>query len=460
MRQSSSWLLVDVFDYQCLGPLCLQVPIEWLEFQLVLWATFQQIAVDEVHLSGEEYNFLVAEALKCRVAINPLPELLLTQYAAEVAASSAPLSFGSSPLVPGRASDFPSPCLPSPMPFALPLLALSPPLATPSPRALKLVPPSSSLSPFAFIMLSSFPCPLVLPITSNNYMVHPSLAALALALLRCVPPKNFKLAPPLAKLAAPTGHILRSSWSTPVPPPVAGPSKPRKHPLVPSSVDEDGANKHAHLTSPPCLTAAQKGKGRATSTARITTKQGCSLAVTKDVHKVAVKGGLGEKTPEDAVEVEDPALMPLGLLVPDKDYGDFVGWWSRAMLAALPEHNAGLSVPALANVSGVPFISMPAYFMESAWSTRLVKSLFLTLVMLIQDLCARFAQALEESVRIADYQGKVPAALCRTHAENIENLSGIFELGIKEWKDLVDVDLEVAFETEGEDEDEDEDESS
>ncbi|KAK0471120.1 hypothetical protein IW261DRAFT_1425394 [Armillaria novae-zelandiae] len=60
-------------------------PIEWLEFQLVLWAMLQQVMVDDVHSSGEECNFLVAKALKCRVAINPIPELHLTQYAAEAA---------------------------------------------------------------------------------------------------------------------------------------------------------------------------------------------------------------------------------------------------------------------------------------------------------------------------------------------------------------------------------------
>ncbi|KAK0464821.1 hypothetical protein IW261DRAFT_1575204 [Armillaria novae-zelandiae] len=349
-------------------------PIEWLEFQLVLWAAFQQIAVDDVCSSGEEYNFLVAEALKCGVAIDPIPKLLLTQYAAEAAASSAPLSFGGSPLVPGCTSNFPSPCLPSPMPFALPPPALSPPLATPSPEALKLAPPSSSSSPFAFVMLPSFPRPSVSPITSDDYMVCPSPATLALASLRRVLPKNFKLGPPPAKLAAPTGRILRSSQSTPMPPPVAGPSKPRKRPLVPSSVDEDGANKRARLTSPPHLTAAQKGKGHATSLAHITTKQGHSLAMTKDVRKVVVKGGLGEKTPEDAVEVEDPALMPLGLLATSLA----ILWWSRVMLAALLERNAGLFVLAQENVLGVPFISTPACFMESAWSTRLAKYLFLT----------------------------------------------------------------------------------
>ncbi|KAK0468784.1 hypothetical protein IW261DRAFT_1573391 [Armillaria novae-zelandiae] len=449
-------------------------PIEWLEFQLVLWAALQQIAVDDVRSSGEEYNFLVAEALKCGVAIDPIPELLLVQYAAEAAAFSAPLSFGGSPLVPGRASDFPSPCPPSPTPFALPPLALSPLLATPSPGTLKLLPPSSSSSPFAFVTLPSFPRLSVSPVTSDDYMVLPSPAMLALASLRRIPPKNFKLAPPPAKLAAPTGRALRSSRSTPAPPPVAGPSKPRKRPLVPSSVDEDGANKRAHLTSPPRLTAAQKGKGRVTSLARITTKQGRSLAVTKDVHKVAVKGGLGEKTPEDAVEVEDPALMPLGLLVPDKDYGDFVGcdghYFRRSLGDLMVEPCDACSAAraqcrTIRSGSGKCFrcaIHKHACLFHGERTVNKARQVFVPHPALIQDLRARFAQALEESVRIANYQGKVPAALRRTHAENVENLSGLFELGIKEWKDLVDVDAEVVFEAEGldEDEDEDEDESS
>ncbi|KAK0465722.1 hypothetical protein IW261DRAFT_1574873 [Armillaria novae-zelandiae] len=437
-------------------------PIEWLEFQLVLWAAFQQIAVNDMRLLGEEYNFLVAEALKCGVAINPIPELLLTQYAAEAAASSAPLSFGSSPLVPGHASNFPSPCPPSPMPFALPLLALSPPLATPSPRALKFAPPSSSSSPFALVTLPTFPRPSVSPIMSDNYMVHPLPASLALALLRCIPPKNFKLVPPPAKLATTTGCTLRSLCSTPAPPlPVAGPSRPRKCPLVSSSVDDDSANKCAHLASLPCLTAAQKGKGCVTS---------------PDVRKISTKGSLGEKTPEDAVEVEDPALMPLGLLVPDKDYGDFIGCdghYFRHSLGDLVGHfmvepcdtcsAAGAQCRTIRSGSGKCFrcaIHKHACLFHGERSVNKARQVFVLHPALVQDLHARLTQALDEAVRIADYQGKVPAPLRQTHAENVENLSGLFELGVKEWKDLVDVDAEVAFEAEVDDKDEDEDESS
>ncbi|KAK0487166.1 hypothetical protein IW261DRAFT_1558151 [Armillaria novae-zelandiae] len=408
LHQPPTRLLINSFHCK---DLIFSSPIEWLEFQLILWAALQQVMVDDVCSSGEEYNFLVAKALKCRVTIDPIPKLHLAQYAAEAAATFAPLSFGSSLLVPRHASDFPSPCLPSPTPFSLPPPALSPPLVTPSPGTLKLVPPSSSSLPFALVTLPTFTHPSVLPVTSDDYMDHPSLASLALALLRRIPSKNFKLVPPPVKLAATTGCVLRSSCSTPAPPPpVAGPSKPRKHPLVSSSANDDSTNKCTRLTLPPHLTAAQKGKGCTTSTARITTKQQHSLAITKDVHKVGVKGGLGEKTPEDAVELEDPALMLLGLLVPDKDYGDFVGCDSH-------------------------------YFRCS-----------------LGDLVGHFA--LDEAVCIADYQGKVPAPLHQMHAENVENLSGIFKLGVKEWKDLVDVDAELAFETEGEDEDEDRDESS
>ncbi|KAK0490199.1 hypothetical protein IW261DRAFT_1555340 [Armillaria novae-zelandiae] len=448
-------------------------PIEWLEFQLVLWATLQQIAVDDMHLSGEEYNFLVAEVLKCRVAINPIHEFCLTQYAAEAAAASAPLSFGSSPFVPGHTSDFPSPCPPSPTPFSLPLPAVSPPLATPSPGTLKLPPPSLSSSPFPLVTLPIFPHLSVSPITSDDYMVCPFLAALALGSLRCIPPKNFKLAPPPTKLATTTRRVLRSSCLTPAPPlPVAGPSKPRKRLLVSSSVDEDGTNKGARLTLPPCLTAAQKGKGRMTSTACITTKQGCSLAVTEDVRKVGVKGSLGEKTPEDAVEVEDLALMPLGLLVPDKDYGDFVGCDGHYFRHSLGDlmvepcdacSAAGAQCWTIHSSSGKCFrcaIHKHACLFYGECTVNKAHQVFVPHPALIQDLCARFAQALEESICIADYQGKVPATLHCMHAENVENLSGLFELRVKEWKDLVDVDAKVAFEMEGEDEDEDEDESS
>ncbi|KAK0468576.1 hypothetical protein IW261DRAFT_1573669 [Armillaria novae-zelandiae] len=388
--------------------LVLSGPIEWLEFQLVLWAALQQIVVDDVRSSGEEYNFLVAEALKCRVAIDPIPELLLVQYAAEAAATSAPLSFGGSPLVPGCTSDFTSPCPPSPTPFSLPPPAVSPPLATPSLGTLKLAPPSSSSSPFNFVTLPSFPRPS-----------HPTTTCFFTA-----------------------------------------------------SVDEDGANKRARLTSPPRLTVAQKGKGHVTSAAHITTKQGRSLAVTKDVCKVTVKGGLGEKTPEDVVEVEDPALMPLGLLVPDKDYGDFVGcdshYFHRSLGNLMVEpcdacSAAGAQCRTIRSGSGKCFrcaIHKHACLFHGERTVNKARQVSVPHPALIQDLRTHFAQALEESVQITNYQGKVPATLRCTHAENIENLSGLFELGIKEWKDLVDVDVEVAFETEGEDEDEDEDESS
>ncbi|KAK0484687.1 hypothetical protein IW261DRAFT_1416613 [Armillaria novae-zelandiae] len=139
--------------------------------------------MNNVCTSGEEYNFLVAKALKCGVTINPIPELLLVQYAAEAATTATPLSLGGSPLVPRCTSKFPSPCPPLPILFTLPLLVLSPPLATPSPGALKFMPPSLSSSPFALVTLPTFPRPSVSPVTSDDYMVCPSPAALALASL-------------------------------------------------------------------------------------------------------------------------------------------------------------------------------------------------------------------------------------------------------------------------------------
>ncbi|KAK0482513.1 hypothetical protein IW261DRAFT_1562218 [Armillaria novae-zelandiae] len=75
-------------------------PVEWMMDVVRGVRSMIVTVVDDVCLSGEEYNFLVAKALKCGVAINLIPELCLTQYAAEVVATSAPLSFGGSLLVP------------------------------------------------------------------------------------------------------------------------------------------------------------------------------------------------------------------------------------------------------------------------------------------------------------------------------------------------------------------------
>ncbi|KAK0480410.1 hypothetical protein EDD18DRAFT_1363716 [Armillaria luteobubalina] len=367
-----------------------------------------------IRSSGEEYNFLVVEALRCGVIINPIPEEQLAQYAAEATATptggeEAPFIVSDSPIVPlsplmpGHASNFSSPNPPLLTPFALPPPVLSSPVRTPSPIAPDFPPQDQLSSPLIPIILPSFPLPSMSPST-NKTSLRPSA-------------------------------------------PVAGPSNTRKWPLV-SSGNGEGANKHTRVTLPPCLTAAQKGKGRATSSGRITTKQGRSRALTKQLCKTAVKGGLGEPTPKDAVEVADPALMPLGLLIPDKDYGDFVGcdghyfhreWLNHAMLAPRPMLNAEQ--------------------FDLAQESVLARQVFVPHPALVKDLRTRFAQVLDEAAWIADYQGKVPTALHHQHADNAEQLLGLFELGVKEWKDLANAGDED-FEAEVEDEEENEGEPS
>ncbi|KAK0479474.1 hypothetical protein EDD18DRAFT_1113822 [Armillaria luteobubalina] len=154
--------------------------------------------------------------------------------------------------------------------------------------------------------------------------------------------------------------------------------------------------------------------------------------------KQAVKGGLGEPIPVDVVEVADPALMLLGLLVPDKDYGDFVGWLNlvmhASMLACNAEPFALALASALVNKARQVFVPHPA---------------------LVKDLRTQFAQVLDEAACIADYQGKVPTALHHQHADNIEQLLGLFELGVREWKDLANAG-DKDFEAEVEDEEENE----
>ncbi|KAK0485332.1 hypothetical protein EDD18DRAFT_1361231 [Armillaria luteobubalina] len=334
--------------------------------------------------------------LRCGVIIDLIPEEQLAQYAAQAAAiptgaEEAPFIVSDSPaiplspLMPGHASNFSSSNPPSPTPFALPLPILLLPVRTLSPFVPDLLPQDQSLLPLIPIILSSFLLPSMSPSTAE-------ISSLPSA-------------------------------------PVAGPSNTRKRPLV-FSDDGKGTNK------------LQKGKGWATSSGHAATKQGQSRALTKNVCKTAIKGGLGELIPSDAVEVADLALMPLGLLVPDKDYGDFLGWLNLVMHASMLACNAGpftlVLESALVNKACQVFVPHPA---------------------LVKDLRTQFAQVLDEATRIADYQGKVPTTLRCQHANNVEQLLGLFELGVKEWKDLANAG-DKDFEAEVEDEEENKGEPS
>ncbi|KAK0225750.1 hypothetical protein IW262DRAFT_1456998 [Armillaria fumosa] len=54
-------------------------------------------------------------------------------------------------------------------------------------------------------------------------------------------------------------------------------------------------------------------------------KRGHPRKIRDDKPTFKRRGGLGEPIPKNAVEVADPHLQPTGLLVPDKDFGDYVG---------------------------------------------------------------------------------------------------------------------------------------
>ncbi|KAK0503618.1 hypothetical protein EDD18DRAFT_1344461 [Armillaria luteobubalina] len=85
--------------------------------------------------------------------------------------------------------------------------------------------------------------------------------------------------------------------------PIAGPSSPKR----------------------PRFTKAQKGKGKAIDPSVPKRKCGRPRKVSGNKAVFHRRGGLGERIPKSAVEVAQPHLQPIDLLVPDKDFRDYVG---------------------------------------------------------------------------------------------------------------------------------------
>ncbi|KAK0502117.1 hypothetical protein EDD18DRAFT_1100608 [Armillaria luteobubalina] len=314
---------------------------QWVRIQLVLWDALESIDVEEVRSSGEEYNFLVVEVLRCGVIIDPIPKEQLAQYAAEAAAA----------------------------------LTSGPVIVSPHANHFAIIP-----TPF------------------NVTLYIRGLHDLANA---CNFGLNFTQ--PLAMMKALT-NMLRL----------------------------------LHL---PDLLLPRREKVR----------QHLWVVLRPN------KGGLREPTPKDVVEVADPALMPLGLLIPDKDYGDFVGCDGHYFHWELGDLVGHFMIePCNAcNEANVQCQTIRSGSSNCFRTVNKACQVFMPHPALVKDLCVRFAQVLDEATWIADYQGKVPTALHCQHSDNVEQLLGLFELGVKEWKDLATVGDE-AFEAEGDDKDENE----
>ncbi|PBK93333.1 hypothetical protein ARMGADRAFT_1029998 [Armillaria gallica] len=237
-------------------------------------------------------------------------------------------------------------------------------------------------------------------------------------------PEN--LIPPMLHTPTPEPRSL-----TPVPPP------PKKYKFGPKNInasDEEQASPSKSLhQAPPCpphLTHEQKQKGHipATSGSKLCS---CPHKIKeKTVAVVCKHGGLGEPILKNAYSLSLEDLCPIGLLVSDQDFRDYVGCqgaFFKRELASKVGHF--MSVPCDACSKNQSYVNtLEPVFVPETWC------------------------------QMNDSDGNIPSLFLANHLDNIKLVSELFEKGVKEGKELADLEAQEAPSKEDPDAEEEEDE--
>ncbi|KAK0186023.1 hypothetical protein F5146DRAFT_1143595 [Armillaria mellea] len=198
--------------------------------------------------------------------------------------------------------------------------------------------------------------------------------------------------------------------------PITSPSQPMH---VISSVEDDAedlepAHKRLHHgPSPPRIPSKEKGKGHTVSAPSQKLHTGRPHKLPEATARVAIKqGGFGEPIPKNAREISCGDLRPIGLMVPDQDFGDFVG-----CKGALFKREVANKV-----------------------------SHFMSIASLVTEICGLLHCLRQDACKMNDMEDNIPSLFCVSHLDTIELVSSLFENGVVE--DFVDLEAEEAAEDE------------
>ncbi|PBK94565.1 hypothetical protein ARMGADRAFT_1078414 [Armillaria gallica] len=350
---------------------------KWMVLEGQIWGLLAQINQDLVNDYCDEYNDLVAEALKCGINIEPIE--METDSKSEKALSPA-----QSPEP--RIVEVRVPWLPAGFCAPLPQV-LSPPVHIPSPSPA----PDSSPAP---------------PIASSSHLHK---------------------------------HILSSDEEQ------SSPSK----------------SLHPALPSPPCLTPEQKKKGPGSKLC------GHPCKIKEETVAVICKcRGLGEPIPKNARAVTHEDLRPMGLLIPDQDFGDYIGcqgaFFKRELIGKVGHF---MSVPcdacskarvqccSIRSGSAKCFrytihkhdcvVQNQSYVntLEPVFVPETHKFRTFTLITEIRGL---LKDLIAESHQMNNTNDNILSLFQANHLDNIELVAELFERGITEGEALLDLEAEEA----------------
>ncbi|KAK0224921.1 hypothetical protein EDD85DRAFT_959205 [Armillaria nabsnona] len=396
---------------------------EWFDMEGQLWIMLGRLDYDWVNDSCEEFNALAAEVLKCGILIEPI-EMESESESEEV-------------LPPARSPEprIPTPPAPelSPFPEPLPQDLIPPMPHTPTPE------PQSSTP--------VLPPPKKYKFGPENINDGPGFGMRHKQVEIQVPRLPAGSRAPPARIPLPLPSPA---------PPIA--SSSRLHKRVLSSDEEQASpSKSLRQASPPHLTREQKQKGRAPATPAPKTLTGHPRKVKEETAVVVRKRrGLGEPVPKNARVMANEDLRPMGLLIPDQDFRDYVGCQGTFFKREL----AGkMSVPcdacskAHAQCRSVRSGSVKCFrctihkhdcVVKTQPYVNTLEPVFIPETPLVAEIRGFLKTLHQEGCQMNNSDGNVPSLFLASHLDNIELVSELFEKGVVEGEELLDLEAEEA----------------
>ncbi|PBK87596.1 hypothetical protein ARMGADRAFT_1085621 [Armillaria gallica] len=409
---------------------------KWMALESQIWGLLAQVNQDLVNDCCDKYNDLIAEALKCGINIE------LIEMESESESEEVP------PPAPSPEAKIPTPPLlepslapvPSPQDLILPM----PHTPTPEPRGSTPVPPPPKKYKFG-------------PRTIND---GPGFGLRRKQVEVRVPrlPAGFHAPPP--RIPLPPIHFPLPS---PAPelspaPPVASSSRLRN--FIASDEEQASPSKSLRqaLPSPPHLTRQQKQKGRAPDTPGSQLRGRPRKIKEETVAVIRKHGGLGEPIPKNAHPLSLEDLRPMGLLVPDQDFGEYVGcqgaFFKRELAGKIGHF---MSVPcdtcskAHAQCRSVQSGSAKCFrctihkhdcVVQNRSYVNTLEPVFVPETPLVTEIRLFLHCLRQEGRQMNDSDGNILSLFLANYLDNIELVSELFEKGVKESEELVDLEAQ------------------
>ncbi|KAK0448484.1 uncharacterized protein EV420DRAFT_1647382 [Desarmillaria tabescens] len=217
--------------------------------------------------------------------------------------------------------------------------------------------------------------------------------------------------------------------------------------------------------SPPQLTAEEKGKGHAmASSSTPGLRRGCPHNIHEESASVTHKhGGLGEPIPKNAREIQSPDLRPIDLIIPDQDFGDYLGCQGTYFRCDIA-HKFGhfMSTPcdackkAKAQCCSVQSASTKCArcaihkhdcLVDVNHEVNILEWVFVPQPSIVTEICEFLRRIHQEACRINASDRPIPSLHRAAHLDNANLVSELFEKAIVQNESLID---DEAIESNGE----------